>query len=410
MNTPPEFALSRYKASLKYLKKRSISEASAIEILSSREALELSLSNHNSIEPEIQQSITELDCNLIKQAYRLNAVVNLRDWRIKSANQTADWIWNLETKGAKHPLNQYQWLFKGFRLIAWVVILAIFKDIYPRFINGGLSVLASWEIVVPSLFTLFTAGSELTESSKTGWSSLIGKWKFNQNYQEISILAIVLMLLIFAIAFRAYLPTLSQSRNQQGFENYNSGKVVAAEESFLKALAFNPDNYDAHYNLGNLYEYLQKFDDAEKQYLIAMKGDFPQAYNNLARLRIGNQEYAQAVALLQKGINKTRTEENFHLEDKYSLFKNLGWARFEQKQFKEAEQSLKTAINIAKHPEASSYIENPGSAHCLMAQALEKQEKSAITEWEQCLQKAKSTIPEEDSWLHLARTKLQEAK
>ena len=144
--------------------------------------------------------------------------------------------------------------------------------------------------------------------------------------------------------------------------------------------------------------------------MIAIGGGLPQAYNNLARLNISEKEYPQAVALLQQGIYKTRDKQDFPSEDKYNLFKNLGWARVEQKRFKDAEIPLNIAIKTASKPEATSYIGNPGSAHCLLAQALEQQEKSATKEWEQCRQKAKSTIPEEDTWLYLARTKLQEAK
>ncbi len=182
-----------------------------------------------------------------------------------------------------------------------------------------------------------------------------------------------------------------------------------AEENYLRAIALNPDNVYAHYNLGNLYEDLQEFDKARSEYLIAVKGDVPEAYNNLARLFIQTKEYPQAVALLQQGLLQAGKQNSFP-EVKYNLFKNLGWARFQQGRDTEAQQALQAAIGIASNPEVAKYLENRGSAHCLLAQVLERQKKpSAIQQWQQCCQLGSTLNPDEDTWLHLAQKKLQEA-
>lgn len=410
MTVPPEFALVRYKISLKYLKRKSLSEAQALEILSARDQLKLALSFQTSISTNILAEIVKLDSQLNKQAHKVNEVINLADWRSSSPNPKKDWWWHLETKGQPHPWKQHDWFFKGLRLVVWTFSLVLLGDVIPRFVSGGLTVLSSWEIIVPSLLTLLGAGNELTQAGQQGWEKLITKVGLRQHHQEASLSGFIGVLLILVIVFRTSLPTLSEWRNQKGVDNYNQGKLGIAEQDYLRAIAFDPDNYDAHYNLGNLYEDLQKFDGAKKQYLIAIKGDFPQAYNNFARLHIRQKEYPQAAALLQQGIIQTRTQDNFPPEDRYNLFKNLGWTRVEQKRFSDAEAPLKISIRIANNPEAAPYIKNNGSAHCLFAQVLEHKKKSAIEEWQKCCQKANSTIPEEDTWSYLARTKLLEAK
>ena len=182
-----------------------------------------------------------------------------------------------------------------------------------------------------------------------------------------------------------------------------------AEQNYLRAIALNPDNVDAHYNLGNLYEDLQEFDKARTEYLIAVKGDVPEAYNNLARLFIQKKEYPQAVALLNQGLLQAGKQDSFP-EVKYNLFKNLGWARFQQGRDIEAQQALQVATGIASNPEVAQYIRNPGSAHCLLAQVLQRQKQpSAIEQWQQCCQLGSTLNPDEDTWLHLAHKKLQEA-
>ena len=201
----------------------------------------------------------------------------------------------------------------------------------------------------------------------------------------------------------------------------------------MKAIELDGDNLDAHYNLATLYEDLQDFNNAQKQYLIAAKGGLPDAYNNLARLYIQKKKYAEAVTLLNQGLKLMREKEgqaNLTDEDresllvvKYNLFKNLGWAKFEQGQDKNAQPYLRAAIGIASNPEGAKYIRNPGARYCLLAQVLQRQEdksapppkpSEARKYWQQCRDLVEKRLaagevinPEEDTWLEEAKQKLQ---
>jgi len=90
--------------------------------------------------------------------------------------------------------------------------------------------------------------------------------------------------------------------------------------------------------------------------------------------------------------------------------KNLGWVRLEQGRYEEAQQTLQVAIGIAQNPQTVKYIENPASAHCLLAQVLDKQKQtSALEQWQKCCQLGSRLNPDEDIWLHLSRQKLHKA-
>ncbi|NEQ81722.1 MAG: tetratricopeptide repeat protein [Moorea sp. SIO2I5] len=213
------------------------------------------------------------------------------------------------------------------------------------------------------------------------------------------------------LGFRFASPLISQAYNDRGKKNHDHRELGTAEKNYLRAIALNPDNVDAHYNLGNLYEDLQQFDKARTEYLLAVKGDMPEAYNNLARLLIKKKEYPQAVALLKRGILQASKQDSFP-EVKYNLFKNLGWARFHQGPDRdtEAEHALKAAIGIASNPDVAKYLRNQGSAHCLLAQVLQRQKKpGAIQQWQQCCQLGSTLNPDEDTWLNLAHKTLKKA-
>lgn len=129
----------------------------------------------------------------------------------------------------------------------------------------------------------------------------------------------------------------------------------------------------------------------------------------MARLFIQKKKYPEAVALLNQGLLEAQKQNSFP-EVQYNLFKNLGWARFQQGRDPEAEQALKAAIGIASKPEVSKYIRNRGSAHCLLSQVLQRQNNpEAIQQWQQCCQLGSILNPDEDTWLHIAHKNLKKA-
>ncbi|MDJ0519269.1 MAG: hypothetical protein QNJ74_24430 [Trichodesmium sp. MO_231.B1] len=180
--------------------------------------------------------------------------------------------------------------------------------------------------------------------------------------------------------------------------------------------------------LATLYEELQDFSNAKKQYIIAAKGGFLDAYNNLAYWYIRENKNEEAIVLLTQGLQLLEEKEqniekltdaekvNFWTQ-KYGIYKNLGWARFKQKRYEDAVANLLPAIAIAKNPKYEKYIRNPGAAFCIYSQVLSKTGKpsSEVKEnWQQCrelielrLAAGETINSEEDGWLYEAKQQLK---
>ena len=185
--------------------------------------------------------------------------------------------------------------------------------------------------------------------------------------------------------------------NERGLEKYIAGEWAIAQSKFERAIGLNPDDAEAHYNLGRLYEKLQDLDQAKAQYRLALRGGLDVAYNALARLSIQNKKYPEAVSLLLKGLEIVPKEDD---QVRYALLKNLGWARLKQQRYAEAESNLREAIRLDQ---------KRASAHCLLAQVLEERKgapKSALKEWEICLRYANPRYPEEDIWIGMAQERI----
>ena len=204
------------------------------------------------------------------------------------------------------------------------------------------------------------------------------------------------------------LPVFSNYFAAIGLRNFHAGKLGSAEQYLQQAISLNADNAQAHLDLGIIYEGYQEVDKAQKQYRIAAGGDLPEAYNKLSRLYIKSRKYAEAANLANRGLKYAQEKD---IDERYSLLKNQGWARLKQKRYPEAAGLLEAAISIAQTPETGEEVVNPGSAHCLLAQTLEQQNKAtaALQQWGLCCQLGRRDNIDEDVWLHLAGEKLEEA-
>jgi tetratricopeptide (TPR) repeat protein len=235
----------------------------------------------------------------------------------------------------------------------------------------------------------------------------LGRLRIPSQWREEVKLLLTLTMVGCLIVTWLHLPEFSKAQNRSGLTNYKQGKTGEAEQGFLKAIALDSDNADAHYNLGNLQEDLQQVEAAKKEYLIAIAGNFPDAYNNLARLYLKGKKYPEAAALLHQGIGllakQQDLQEKIDPKVQYDLHKNLGWVRLEQKRYGEAEAQLMAAVGLGQ---AAPDVVNPSSAHCLLAQVLEREKKPARAQWQKCQELGSVENSDEDPWLYEAQQKL----
>lgn len=210
------------------------------------------------------------------------------------------------------------------------------------------------------------------------------------------------LLLMLAVGFGGWqlgLPQLASFFNNRGFENHKANRLAETHKSYQLALALDPENRTALYNLAWLCEEVQDLQCARGKYLQAAKLGMPAAYSNLARLYIvENKNYSAATHLLQQGLKLAKDDRV-----KYSLLKNLGWARLEQGRYSEALQNLDAAIKLDSERVAG---------YCLKAQVLDgmKKAKEAQSQWKICLKYADSQDFDEDIWIGMARQRIKQEK
>ena len=407
-----DFALSRYKAALDVIEKgeKNLSAKAVLCVLMARDAVQSALTDTRQIPEEKVIQVVELDNRVREQGKRIVQTVNLADLRAIFKPPEDAWWWFLPEP--LHRLDVVDWLWNGLTITSLTASLSLLVDISNRFLSGGLDLVGSFAVIFPSISALLTVGGVLTKAGSQGIEQVLAKLRIdNHLWQEIKF-GFSLLLLLSLIGFRYRLPSISDYFNHQGFENYKNSNWGSAKSDYERSISLNPDNAEAHYNLGRLYEQLQEIDKAETQYKFAVGGDFGTAHSALARLYIQKKKYAEAVLLLYRGLELVRAEnKKTRKENKkllYELHKNLGWVRVEQKRYADARTALESAITIEK---SISLDEVTGSAHCLLAQALEENRKStpekALPEWELCIAYGTPRSPEEDKWFDLANQRLK---
>ncbi|WP_035140503.1 tetratricopeptide repeat protein [Fischerella sp. PCC 9605] len=414
MNSQLDITLEHYEASLKVLDKAgsAIDIEQALAILNARDTVQKALKEEKSIPNSRLHKLIELDEHLRNNAERITRAINsktldkLQSWRESVQPSAEAWWWKLDDI-APHPWDSWDWLWVSLSIVCSTANISLLVNIFTRFLDAGVGLLGVAAVTVPSILTLLQAGSQFTNTGKKGFHKLLDKKIPKQYHQEVKF-ALNLMMTGALAVFWLVLPSkVSNMYNGNGLKNYVERYLGSAERDFLKAISLNIDNFEAHYNLANLYEEWQDVEKAKKEYQLALSGNLPEAYNNLARLYILEKKYSQASLLLKRGLVLAQ-KNNSNPEIKYSLFKNLGWVRLEQRRYEEAQQILQAAISITNNTEAVKYIQNTGAAHCLLAQVLEKQKKStAIEQWQKCNQLASNFNYDEENWLYIAQNKIQ---
>ena len=441
---PLQIALERYQNALNCFTRPNPApqKSQIIEILSARDALQKQLQAEIQIPTNIWSKLIELDADLKKQAYKINSV-DLAEYRNSLPTTCQPWLVDLETAQKSHPWHRYEWLLKGSKILILTVNLALFTTLATRFLSGGSGFVEVALIALPGVLSLLQLHKELTKDERKRFYSFLKGFHGFPNISRLRrILAIFIASLLSAI-FSSYgfflvfflviwfeQPFFSKIYHNIGKTQQNDRNLIVAEQKYLKAIALDSDNFDAHYRLATLYEELQEFGKAQKEYIIAIKGDRLPAYNNLAYWYIRQDKAPDAIALLEKSwdlVRKQESSESFkqltpeeRLEFrvlKYNLAKNLGWALLEAEQGEEAETWLSAAIGLANSPEVKPYVKNPGAAHCLYAQLLEKQVRESSgsdrtkEQWQKCKALIQKRIAQEQinteeyQWLYEARQK-----
>ncbi|NEQ43039.1 MAG: tetratricopeptide repeat protein [Leptolyngbya sp. SIOISBB] len=407
-------ALTAYRESSEpILKAQNVGEQQVLAVLNARDILHASLEQSPQLDTYWLKEIHHLDRQLKEHATDLVAQLDFGAYRQSFPKTPEQWWWFLDEAietPKKHPSD---WVFKGATTLAWAVSIGLLVNISGRFLLGGAGVAGLSAIALSNLLTLLKARSDLTDAGNEGVQLLFDRFELSKPQQIRFRFGTTALLAGVLFAFWLTLPTIARRYNARGVGLHDEGRLGSAEQNYERAISLDPDNLDAHYNLGTLYEDIQELDKAETQYLIAARGDFPEAYNNLARLYLQSPDnnLNKSLALLSQGLRLADEQESFP-ETEFSLYKNLGWALLQQEEYSFAASALDEAISIYEQLPSSEqeFVANPGSAYCLVAQVRETLgNQDVLPVWQRCCQLGDRSNPEENAWLTMARDRFDAA-
>jgi tetratricopeptide (TPR) repeat protein len=369
-------------------------------LLHSRDIVDEALNQENSNLTTAQLSkVIELDLKLksiISKYYTSD--IDLLVWKASLKPTTDSWWWSQEKIQQIIKENKFTLVWKFFSIILMVISLGLIVDIIPKFLSEGSDIFGAIAIIVQSLLAAIVAGGTLTTTGNETIKNIFIIFKIPFRQWEFIKFLVVFIITIILISLYIYLPSIAVYYNNRGLELFHSGQLSKAENDYHRAIKLNPDYYEAHYNLGLLYEDLQDYEKAQSEYKLALRGGLDAAYNNLGHLYIENKEYDKSIAVLITGLDISSDNEI-----RYDLLKNLGWARLMQERYQEAELSLESAIKITP---------DKASAYCLLAQTYDKQNylDKSINSWEKCLSLATEYDTDEDVWINMGRIRLKEVE
>lgn len=366
-----------------------------LDVLVARDAVQAALAGRVQDFRRNLKALISLDMRLKKQAETIAQVGELDKWRTSLNPPAEAWWWFFEASAQNHRSTRFDWLWGALGIVWLTAAFGLVVDVAVHFLSIGPDTLGAFAIIVEGAIVILAAGGVLTQAGREIVEFILTNLKIPKRLWQGAKLSFAVLLLLGLVAFRLSLPRLAVFYNNRGLDNYLAGRLTSAQLDYTRAIQLNSDYAEAHYNLGLLYEDMQDFDQARKEYRIAAQGGLHTAYNNLARLYILDGNDSAAVSLLLTVLDPVREEMV-----RYDMLKNLGWARLGQARYAEAEMHLRSAINLAS---------DQAPAHCLLAQALEGEGDTAgaMAEWEYCLKYAAGNNPDEDTWIGIARKRFE---
>lgn len=385
-------------------------EADILDVLIVRDRVQNAIAHAPLVADSQRVMLYRLDQRLRRQSNRIASGVALADWRESLSPPDSAWWWKFPQP--LDPRDRLDWLWDSFTLVFLTASLSLLVDISSKFFQNGPDLFGSFAVISQSALALLAGGSALTQAGREATERLLQRTGFSKYRWNEAKFGISAGLLLLLIGIHTNLPQIARLYSHWGRNNVQAGEFSSAQDNYQRSLQLNPNNAKTRYSLGAVYDNLQKTEQAEDQYRLAVKGDVPQAYIRLSRLYILNGNASEAAALLAAGQDKFTASDGSFAPDvsggsqngaansqnlAYDYYTNLGWANLKQSNFSVAAAELQQAIQLDP---------NRGAAHCLLAQVWEAQNKPSQAEWQACSTLADRAVSEENSWYSLAQARM----
>lgn len=438
-------ALKIYQRSLQSLASNQ-SGAAILAVLTARDTVQRSLDQAETLPAEALMTLYRCDQRLKAHQQAIASEPMLEEWRSLTHPPDAAWWWHFE-RPSRLPwlekrfawLHRFDALWTFLTLCFLTIAVTLFLNTLSRFAEGGLNSFGTVVVVAQAILTVAGGTTALTKQGRQWIEGGLARMRIPKSFwQEFGVfVALLAMLLVFGI-YQVGLPQTARLLHQRGkVAHYQNDHLDSALQHYQKAIALDPNFAEARYNLGVLFESLQRLEDAAAEYQIVIQSNLAdlsiltklRAHNNLGRLYIIDGQLREAWVPLDRGLSFVRPQSAEAVDEegtdtrweqvlleKHNLLKNLGWLRVEQAHFLNADERLREAISIAEdlaqRVEADPALKNllglndrPAAAYCLEAQALEGlgRNTEALEFWRNCSRYGTITDPDEAKWLAVAR-------
>jgi tetratricopeptide (TPR) repeat protein len=343
------------------------------------------------------QQIVILDGRLRQQAAK-RSLADLPGWRQTLRPSNAAWWWFLDQEAEERDdKNDLPWVLVTGTLLTLIAPLAI--EIVKRLWDGA----PDSTSIFGTLLTLLVTGSPLFKRGQE-----VGQWALKRipglkpHFRAEAMAGMAALAFVALLVGQVWLlPGLAIRYNNQGFAAMQVGNLAQAQQKFQRAAALNPDLEVPYYNLADVYQRINRPDEAQAWYQKAIERDlnFALAYRGLGHLYNTQGMHEKAEGVLLTGLSQLdaaaaggdRSGRKEALVARYELLADLGWAYFAQERYERAQEALEAAVALEEQlkpfeerDEAQYRLPLP---HYYLAQIYEQlgRPADAYQQWEDCL-------------------------
>ena len=384
---PLGVALEDYRQTLDALGDNS---QTLLPVLLARDQAEAALGETKPLPVDSARQLVGLDGQL-RQRVAEPALESLPDWRRTFHPPDTHWWWLLDQETEeREKKNDLPWvLLTGTLLLLTATLTA---EILKRLWDGA----PDFVSIFGTLLTLTLTASPLVKRGQE-----LAQWFFERiswlkpRFRAEAMASIAALAFVIVLLARLLLPQLAIVYNNQGFAALQAGNLTKAQQKFQRAVALNPDIVVPYYNLADVYQRINRPDEAQAWYQKAIERDldFAPAYRGLGHLHNTQGEFEQAESVLLAGLTYLggETGEKEDVVARYELLADLGWSYFAQEQHQLAQKALEEAIDLEAQIERFEDEEGAqyrlALPHYYLAQIYEQLDRpaDAYQQWEDCL-------------------------
>lgn len=340
--------------------------------------------------------------------------------RSRQPDKTAWWWWleTSEPESNAHKLDRFDWLWNLLSASSLVVSASFLTITAQAFsVVGGFDLIQTVSTLSQATGLVLIAGGTLTNRGQRLVKNTLKKFNIPPYFHsEVTLIASVLLLLASYSVYNS-LPQFSDYYYNKGLKAQQSGNLYVAVEYYKEAIAFNPAATEPHNHLAEVYQNLEKFQEAQAEYQDGLlKGDLV-ALNGMGTLSLAAAEnnhsdafgelsgLLDAEVLFRIGLDKVDDIDSLDNRQQFlkaSLHRNLGITlmkrgqaedmseTMQQRLFNEAAQHFQSSVNIEKTIVSEETYAGQGVVYCYIA-ALNEQNgltEAATENWQTCQQTA----------------------